>query len=204
MGNRMKSTKIRWVYAAGAAVAVAGVIVASSLAANAGTRPAAQPDALLAAAAPAPSQPEGTLGDVIDTGSGDWVLYAKPVDISELPDIHFRIMEGHRKADGTLTDAVMANETEGSDRAPGFHAVQGSMEVEGTKTLTFGYYVGSATKITGTAHGKTVTAGQATWSEDPSVKVFWFDPAVSGVGHLAAYGADGKKLTTGNSGIGVG
>ena len=198
----MKNTKIRWVYAAGAAVACAGVIVTSALAANAGTRPAAQPPASLSAAA-APTQPD-VLGDVIDTGSGGWVLYAKAVDIAALPDTHFGIMAGHKNADGTLTDSVMANEAEGSDRAPGFHAVQGSMNVDGKQTPTFGYYAGSAAKITGTAKGKTVTAGQATWSEDPSVKVFWFDPAVSGVGHLAAYGADGKKLTTGNSGIGVG
>lgn len=196
MGIHMKNTKIRWVYAAGAAVACAGVIVTSALAANAGTRPAAQP-AGLTAAAPA-AQPD-VLGDVIDTG--DWLLYAKSVDIAALPDTHFGIMAGHKKADGTLDDSVMTNETEGSDRAPGFHAVQGSMNVGGKQAPTFGYYVGSATKITGTAHGKTVTAGQATWSEDPSVKVFWFDPAVSGVGQLAAYGADGKKLPTGHSGI---
>jgi len=211
----MKSTKMRWAYAAGAAVACAGILVTSSLVANAGARPTAQPagqadaqagaqPAALPAASSAPPTTPQVLGDVIKIGSGDWVLYGKEVDEKVLPKTHFGIMAGRRTSGGALTEDVMTNETSGSDRAPGFHAVQGSMHVNGRQTPTFGYYVGPAKKITGKAHGKKVTAGLATWSEDPSVHIFWFAPSVQGIGNLAAFDKAGRKLITGHSGIGVG
>jgi hypothetical protein len=218
MGSLMKSTKIRWVYAAGAAVACAGILVASSLVANAGTHPSAQ-SGLQAGAQPGaqqsaepsarpattPAEPTPkTLGDVIKTGSGNWVLYAQAIKDKAIPKTHFGIMLGRQSADGKLTGDVMANEAGGSDRSAGFHAVEGSMNVNGHQTLTFGYYVGAAKKITGQAHGKTVTAGLATWSEDSSVHVFWFGPSVQGVGHLAAFDKSGHKLAAGHSEIGVG
>ena len=215
----MKSSKFRWIYAAGAAVACAGVLVTTSLVANAGDRPLAQPGAQPAAqpGVPAAGQPaelpvqksaapedQQTVGDIVKTGSGDWVLYAQTIKEKRLPKIHFGVMLGRRSADGALEDAVMANEVEGSDRAPGFHAVQGSMNVNGRQTLTFGYYVGPAEKITGKAHGKQVTAGLATWSEDSSVHFFWFAPSVQEVGHLVAFDKSGEKLPTGDATIGVG
>ena len=58
-------------------------------------------------------------------------------------------MLGHAVDGKEPVDAVMANETEGSDKAPGFHAVQGSMEIDQGVTPTFGYYAGPAAKITG-------------------------------------------------------
>ena len=213
----MTNTKIRWVYAAGAAVACAGILVASSLVASAGTRPAAQPgfqagDQPSTPASAEPSEPGPAasepapkiLGDVIRTGSGDWVLYAQEIKEKAIPKTHFGIMLGRQKAGGEPTADVMANEAEGSDRSPGFHAVEGSMEVNGHQTLTFGYYVGAAKKITGKAHGKTVTAGLATWSEDSSVHVFWFAPSIQGIGSLAAFDKDGHKLPSGHSSVGVG
>ena len=121
-----------------------------------------------------------------------------------IPKTHFGIMAGRQLPSGELVDEVMANETTGSDNAPGFHAVQGSMGLDAGKSPTFGYYVGPAAKITAKAGGKTVTAKHATWSEDPSVVVFWFSPSVSGVGKLAAFNSAGKQLPTGNSGVGVG
>ena len=222
MGRLMTNTKIRWVYAAGAAVACAGILVASSLVANAGTHPAAQGGAQVGAQPgaqpsdqpsaepsgrpdPAGSEPPAVaLGDVIRTGSGDWVLYAQEIDDKAIPKTHFGIMLGRQKAGGKPTADVMANEAGGSDRSPGFHAVEGSMNVNGRQTPTFGYYAGPARKITGQAHGKTVTAGLATWSEDPSIQVFWFAPSVQDVGHLAALDKDGHKLPAGHSTIGVG
>ena len=113
-------------------------------------------------------------------------------------------MAGRRTADGALTEDVITNETSGSDRAPGFHAVQGSMNVNGRQTPTFGYYVGAAKKITAKAHGKTLTAGQSTWSEDPSVRIFWFAPMVSGIEKLTSLDKNGKRLPAGNAGVGVG
>jgi hypothetical protein len=217
----MKNTRTRWLYAVGAPVACAAVVIAGTVAANAAMspRPAAAPAADLQFGAPAPaksapasSAPDPSaakpLGDVISTGiaakTGKWVFFAQAIDEKALPQTHFGIMAGHRLPSGELAADVMANEVKGSDRAPGFHAVQGGMQIDAGKSPTFGYYVGSATKITAQAGGHTVTAKHAVWSEDPSVVVFWFDPAVSGIGKLAAYDKAGKKLTTGNAGIGVG
>jgi hypothetical protein len=219
----MKNTRTRWLYAVGAPVACAAVVIAGTVAANAAMapRPAAAPapagDLQFAAPAPAKSAPASSapdpsaanpLGDVISTGitakTGEWVFYAQAIKEKVLPKTHFGIMAGRRLPSGDLTADVMANESQGSDRAPGFHAVQGSMELDAGKSPTFGYYVGPASKITAQAGGHTVTAKHAVWSEDPSVVVFWFAPSVSGIGKLAAFDKAGKKLTTGNSGIGVG
>jgi hypothetical protein len=157
--------------------------------------------------APAPNLPAkptkaAVLGDIVKTGFGGWVLFATPVKSPVLPKTHFGVMAG-RRSNGTLTGDVITNETNGSDKASGFHAVQGTMEVDGVQTPTFGYYAGPATRITGRAHGKTVTAGHAVWSEDASVIFFWFTPGTT-VNSLAAYDKTGKKLPTGHSGGGLG
>ncbi|MDT5040326.1 MAG: hypothetical protein QOE51_1311 [Actinoplanes sp.] len=228
----MRNTKFRWTYAAGAATACAAVIVATSMAANAGSTPAAlhagagatappstkapstdpastNPPSTKAPStnAPAPNPPAkptkaAVLGDIVKTGFGDWVLFATPVKSAVLPKTHFGVMAG-RRSNSTLTGDVITNETNGSDKASGFHAVQGTMEVDGVQTPTFGYYAGPATRITGKAHGKTVTAGHAVWSEDASVIFFWFTPGTT-VNSLAAYDRTGKKLPTGHSGGGLG
>jgi len=223
----MRNTRTRWLYAVGAPVACAAVVIVGTVTANAAMSPrnAAAPAAELqfgapaaASSAPAQSTPSRSsaadpstpqpLGDVIETGiaakTGKWVFFAEAVDEKAIPQTHFGIMAGRLLPGGELTSDVMANETEGSDRAPGFHAVEGSMGLDAGKSPTFGYYVGSATKITAKAGGKTVTAKQAAWSEDPSVVVFWFAPSVSGVGAPTAYDAAGKKLPSGHSSIGVG
>jgi hypothetical protein len=220
----MESRKIRWVYAAGAAVACAGVVVAANVA-FAQSRPSANA-VVVGAGAPAPassaapatdlpkagtSSPAGDapapLGKVVETGvkakDGTWVLYAVPVEEKVLKNTHFGLMLGRKLADGTITADVVTNETSGSDRAKGFHAGQGSMNVNGRDTLTFGYYVGAATRITAKAHGKTLTAKQAVWSQDKSVVFYWFPPK-SSVSGLKAYGSNGRALTAGNTGIGVG
>jgi hypothetical protein len=213
----MESKKIRWVYAVGAALACAGVVVGANVA-FAQSRPGSAPASLSAGAAPvpsteAPSAPPKAddtpkaLGTVVDTGikakSGTWVLYAVPVDVKELKNTHFGLMLGRRLPDGTVTGDVVSNETSGSDKAKGFHAGQGGMNVNGEDTLTFGYYVGAATKITGKSHGKTVTAKEGTWSQDRSVVFYWFAPKTT-VSGLKAYGSNGRALTAGNTGIGVG
>jgi hypothetical protein len=136
-------------------------------------------------------------------GDGEWVLYAKPIEENEaIPDTAFGIMLAFQAPGQELVDAVMANETSGSDRAPGFHAVQGSMEIEQGVTPTFGYYSGPATKITAKAGGKTLTASQAPLGEDDTIQVFWFD--AGGLKGLTAYDAAGRKLPAGNAEPGVG
>jgi hypothetical protein len=103
---------------------------------------------------------------------------------------------------------VLVNETKGPDRAPGFHSGEGPMTVEGEQAPAFGYYVGPARRITVKANGKTVTAKQATWSDDPSVVVFWFDTARvkhgAALTGATAYDKAGKKLARGSAGFGVG
>jgi hypothetical protein len=140
---------------------------------------------------------------------GEWVFYAVAIDEAALPNTHFGIMLGQRKKNGDITSSVLINETEGADRTPGFHRGEGSMVVDGGTTPAFGYFVGKPYRITALAHGKTVAAGQHVWSTDPSVMVFWFDPAKVGAGtqltKLTAYDRAGKKLASaGNAGFGVG
>lgn len=209
----MPSKRNRWVYAAGAAVACAGVLVGAhiAVAGTASSVPAPAPAPARAAAELAPPSKAAApnpLGTVVPTGlgastSGGWLLYAVPIDDKQLPDTHFGLMLGRRLADGTLTGDVMTNETAGPDRAKGFHAGQRAMTVDGGQTPTFGYYVGSAARITTKAHGNTVIARQARWSEDPSVIFYWFSPATS-VSSLTAYASNGHVLAAVNDGIGVG
>ncbi|WP_412736416.1 hypothetical protein [Krasilnikovia sp. MM14-A1259] len=217
----MRSTRTRWLYAGGSAVACTAVIAAGTMAANAAMadRPGAPaigagsaapvPSASGAPQRPDPNPPKPTpLGAIIDGGiaarEGTWVFYGVPVAEKALPKVHFGVMAGRRLPSGAVTADVMTNEVTGSDRAPGFHAVEGTMATEAGATPAFGYYVGPADRITARANGRTVTAHQARWSEDASVVVFWFDPATKGVGGLAAYDRGGRKLPTGNAGVGVG
>ncbi|MEV4709262.1 hypothetical protein [Actinoplanes sp. NPDC049316] len=205
----MNLSRNRWILAAGVTGVAVSVAIAGAVAANAAQDPAAAP----ASHAPGrPSTPDApppaprTLGDVIDTGiaakQGSWVLCFVPV--KDMPGTSFGLMAGRRQASGAVTADVMTNETTGSDRAPGFHAVEGTMEVSGEPTPTFGYYVGPAAKITARAGGRTVTATPAAWSEDESVKAFWFSAATGPVSDLTALDAAGKKLPVGNAEIGVG
>jgi hypothetical protein len=129
------------------------------------------------------------------------------VDEKALPRTRFGIMAGRRMADGSFTSDVITNETSGSGTARGFHAPQGPMNVGGEDVPAFGYYVGPATRITVTAGKKTVAAGVAAWSEDPSVVIFWFDPAeIRGakLTKLAAFDRNGRRLYGGNAQFGVG
>jgi hypothetical protein len=160
--------------------------------------------------APEPARPQSSkpLGAVIPSGittrGGEIVFYTVAITEKALPRTTFGIMAGVRGSTGDLTDKIIVNETEGSDRAPGFHAIQSAMEIDGVAMPAFGYYAGPVTKIT---VGK-VTAHQAAWSKDSSVVVFWFDPAdvrkdfvPSGV---AAFGRSGNRLPAGHAVPGVG
>ena len=213
----MTNTRNRWLYTAGAAVACAAVLVTANVA-FADRNPAPTAPAFQAAgpgseepseapseepseaAPPAESPATAVIPTGIKAGGGEWVLYSKPIKDAAIPKTTFGVMLGLSKAGGKPQDAVMTNETGGSDRAPGFHAVQGGMEIDLGKTPTFGYYVGPAAKITGKVGGKKVTASRAPL--DAKTQVFWFD--ATDLRDLAAFDATGKKLPTGNSGVGVG
>ncbi len=215
----MRLSRNRWTLAAVVTGAALTVVVAGAVAANAAQegpadrspaaagQPAPRKSAPAASPADVPPAP-AALGTVIDAGfaaeEGSWVIYAVPVREKSLPGTHFGVMTGRRLADGSIAAAVTANEVEGSDRTPGFHAVQAGMDVEGEPTMSFGYYVGDATKITARAGGKTVTARQAAWSESAEVKFFWFDPATPAVSDLKAYDSAGRALPAGNDQVSVG
>lgn len=162
---------------------------------------------------PADPQDAEPIGDVIGTGlrtgTGEHVLWFTPVADEQIPDTTFGLMMGRRTADGKLVSEVIINETEGSDRAPGFHSPQGPMNVNGVDVPAFGYYAGAdAVKVTVTANGRKVQAGTAVWSEDPSIVAFWFDPAKvkpdTKLSKLTAYDSDGKALPGAGAGFGVG
>ncbi|RZU49170.1 hypothetical protein EV385_0906 [Krasilnikovia cinnamomea] len=157
--------------------------------------------------------PDGrVLGEVmptgVRTGAAEWVIYAQPVELPGQSGVRFGFQLGRRSADGSLRDEVMTNDVEGSDRAPGFHAVQRAMTIDAGTTLTFGYYVGSPATITARAGGRTVTAERAVWSEDPSVTVFWFRPRDvtpnTKLTKLTAKDAQGRVLPAGDTTVGVG
>ena len=208
-GGRLR--RRRRLLAGAAGVATALVLVTGGVQAG---RTFAPPAPGVSVAAPGPSSGDTSVqyvGDLVRTGvqvgERELVLYMAPVDDPKLPEGDFGVTAGVLALDGGLTSRMFTNEAEGPWRAPGFHAVSGATNVEGDDIPTFGYYVGPATKITA-GKGKKVTARQAQWTEDPSVVLFWFDPADLPDGFqassLTAYDKDGDTLTTGNNAVGVG
>ena len=210
--------------AAGSAAAVAGVALLvggnqlialddPSPRTGAAQVPGAQVSASPAPAISATEPTNDALGDVIGTGlrakQGEWVLYATAVSEPAIPETTFGIMLGVRKPNGELVSSVVVNETEGSDKAPGFHGLEGSMTIDAGRSPAFGYYVGPAVKITVERAGSpTITARQARWSEDPAVVIFWIEPAKVPEGAMlrraTAYDHAGTKLSGGRSTFGVG
>jgi len=192
---------------AGVVTAACGALVVSGVltVANAETAPVAVGAAPVAAAPVSPSPTRvGTpdhevLGDVIPSGLGDLVFYGVQVQEPRLPQTTFGIMAGTRDAGG-LKDLVIANETNGSDKAAGFHAVTGGLNADGQDVPSFGYYYGPAAKIT----AQSGVAHQAQWSVDPNVVVFWFDSGVAEPEGLKAFDAAGAELPAGDTGVGHG
>jgi hypothetical protein len=209
MGLSRRSILVVAVTGTAAALVVTGAVAAGASQRKPAPRPVTAASAPASAAPDPAAQPaERQLGDVVDAGyrakDGAWVLYAVAIKEKDLPGTRFGVMAGLRRGDGKVTGVVVANETEGSDRAPGFHAVQGGMEVDGRPSPSFGYYAGAAAKITARIGGRTVTARQAAWSEDNAVKFFWFDPAAGMVSDLKAYDSKGRALPAGHNSVGMG
>ena len=129
------------------------------------------------------------------------VLYGVHVSDAALPCTHFALMLG--TTDGTgVTGVYAANEFDGSDSQPGFHAVS---SVSGLNQLTgwyfIGYYVGPAATISvkETQRAAPVAATVVPWSVNPNIKIWW----LSGTGSAPTFGpvkamdAAGKALPTG-------
>ncbi|HVK26298.1 MAG TPA: hypothetical protein VM677_33525 [Actinokineospora sp.] len=139
------------------------------------------------------------IGDMIRSGStnpaGELVFY-----MHGLGQGRIGIVSGRRVADGLVNDRYTASEFDGPDLAPGFHAASVAMN----NTPAFGYYVGPVAKVTAMFDGKPVVARQAEWSEDPSVKIWWFDPPVDEPTNLTALDANGKRLPAGHPQFGRG
>ncbi|MEU8233770.1 hypothetical protein AB0C12_29650 [Actinoplanes sp. NPDC048967] len=208
MGLSRRSILAVAVTGTAAALVVTGAVAAGASQRKPAPRPVTAASASAAAPDPAPRPAERQLGEVVDAGyrakDGAWVIYAVAIEEKALPGTRFGVMAGLRRGDGKVTGIVVANETDGSDRAPGFHAVQGGMEVDGRPSPSFGYYAGAAAKITARIGGRTVTARQAAWSADNTVKFFWFDPAAGMVSDLKAYDSKGRALPAGHNSVGVG
>ena len=151
-------------------------------------------------AAPVVPAAPGQVGPVLPTGFGDWVFTVEPLDTPG----ELKVVASRKNG-----PVVVSNETQGSHTAPGFHAVQGGMNVNGFPAPAFGYYVGPVARIVAEGReGGVLTADQAVWRENDDITVFWFDPAVVGDGYipraLAAFDSAGAELPTGNSRPGVG
>jgi hypothetical protein len=211
-GGRLRRRR-RLATGAASGLAVLALLVggAQLLPARDGPRPvapAAPAPASASASAPATDDASAeVLGEVVRTGlrvgDAERVLWVTSTDPGPLG-----IMSGRRLADGSLRPDVLANETDDTGREAGFHAGQAAMVVDGSNTLAFGYYVGPATRITARASGRKIIAKQATWSEDPSIVLFWFTPnqvkpgmELSG---LTAYDSRGGKLPAGQPTFSVG
>ncbi|GAB3796217.1 hypothetical protein GCM10027605_03730 [Micromonospora zhanjiangensis] len=122
------------------------------------------------------------VGEVVTSGlrraGEERVFYFVPVHLPDLPDVRIGLVAGRRTADGGLVSDFLANDVEGSDRRPGFHAIgnERTGQRDGPPLPIFGYFVGPAKRITATAGERRVDARVARWSADPQVLIFWFDP----------------------------
>ncbi|WP_157410934.1 hypothetical protein [Actinoplanes rectilineatus] len=148
-------------------------------------------------------------GTVVPTGvmhaGGEIVLFLSPLNSSALPGIRFGVNAGLRAPSGQVKRLVGINEVNAPDVSPGFHAVHALADHSGVLVPEFGYYAGAATQITGKVGGKSFIARQHTLSVGgDTVVLFWFDLGAGAVSDLAATGADGKKLPTGNGEAGSG
>ncbi|GAA1390667.1 hypothetical protein [Catellatospora chokoriensis] len=153
-----------------------------------------------------PATPQ-RLGAVISTGMdcspiSEWVIYGVPVHLATAPGTTFGFALGERHNDGRIEEYIVINEYQGSDKAAGFHLLQGPLMLEGDLVQpAFGYYVGTPARITAEFDGKTITAHTARWSDNLDVTVYWFDPKASGhgvVSGLSAYDDQGKPMVSGH------
>jgi len=212
-GGRRRRLR-RLAVSATSALAVAAVLAGGGLLARPADRgaPGTPPAAPGPATGSATPSTEQRLGQVVATGmpakQGEWVFYAVSIDEPRLSGTRFGLMAGRRLADGTIVGVVESNEVSGSDRSPGFHALQAATAANGENAPAFGYFVGDASRFTATVGGKPVKAASRAWSTDPSVTFFWFDPTKvrpgSTIGTVTAYDRNGHIVGSDSHGFGVG
>jgi len=198
-----------------AAVAVVALFVGGAQLRQATPQPVNPPAATVAPSTPAPkisdngNELKGPLGDVIATGIRtnnqlELVIFGvsgKTVGVENT----YAFAIGERLASGDVTEWASINEDPAvaKNTAPGFHATQHAVEMDGGDVMpAFGYYVGNPAKITAKYQNRTVTAKTAVWSYDRSVTVFWFDLADApsdALGRPHAYDAAGAELPAGNN-----
>lgn len=172
--------------------------------------PAAQSE--LGAPAPNTDGNPPAWGTVIPAGTqnnSSVVLYGVHVSDAQIPCTHFGLMLG--TTDGSaVTGAYEANEFDGSDNQPGFHAVSsvsGLSQVAGWYVI--GYYVGAAASISvdEKQNAAPIAATVVPWSVNPNIKIWWLSGtgAAPSIGTLAAKDAAGSALPTGDHAqVGVG
>jgi hypothetical protein len=155
----------------------------------------------------APNGERGPLGDVIGTGlraagGQEYVLFG--VTGGAVNDSSpFGVAIGLRRSQLVITDEMTVSEYRGSASAPGFHPMQGQIELgDGSVQPAFGYYVGTPATISVVDSGHPITARLARWSHDPGVTIFWFDPSQVKDGSrwtdLGAYDGSGVRLPDGH------
>lgn len=134
----------------------------------------------------------------VGTDSGKSVaLYGVHISDPEIPCTHFGLMLGTTATSG-VTGVYEANEFDGSDIEPGFHAVSSASGVSQLAGWDyFGYYVGAAVSISveERQHAAPVAATVVAWSVNPNVKIWW----VSGTGAAPTFGAVSAKDAAGNA-----
>jgi hypothetical protein len=170
---------------------------------------------------PPPLAPRGydpRVGALIRTGEqvqgGERVFWFERYNEPELPNNHLALKAGRRDTAGRLTLDVTANEFDGPDLAPGFHAIWLGEPAVGSTWIVLGYYVGPAARITTTIRGQQVVARTARLSTNRNVQVFWFAPETGApdpgerrplhLGALHAFDAAGHRLPDGHNAISVG
>ncbi|MGC4771812.1 hypothetical protein ACLQ25_22945 [Micromonospora sp. DT44] len=142
------------------------------------------------------------LGQVIDTGIRHGVerrvYYVVAVTVPGVPKVTIGLAAGRRAPDGSVSADILVNDVEGADRSPGFHQIGYDESASTPAVPTFGYFVGPAERITGTAGGRQVEAAVARWSLDKQVAIFWFDPATLAPGvrldGIVARDSAGRRL----------
>ncbi|HEY5202148.1 MAG TPA: hypothetical protein VIJ31_14710 [Acidothermaceae bacterium] len=181
----------------------------------ASSAPASSSSSVSCTASPAPQSTEGAPAANPDGNAPPWgslvqagtdvgttnslVLYGIHIDDAAIPCTHFGLMVGTVDASGTATGVYEANEFDGSDLTPGFHAVS-MVGKEFAGTYYVGYYVGSAATISVVVNGVPTPAHVAAWSVNPDVKFWWLGGSANGnptYGALTAKDAKGNLLPVG-------
>ncbi|HEY5230284.1 MAG TPA: hypothetical protein VIJ11_05230 [Galbitalea sp.] len=178
--------------------------------------PASSSASVSCAASPAPQSTDGAPAATPDGNAPPWgslvqaaketgtstslVLYGIHIDDAAIPCTHFGLMVGTTDASGTTATGVYeANEFDGSDLTPGFHAVSMVGKVF-AGTYFVGYYVGPAATISVVVDGVPTAAHVAAWSVNPDVKFWWLGGPANGnptYGALSAKDASGNPLPVG-------